>query len=398
MWSTVEGQPQRRLAANDITQRFSLDKVDHDELLAIFDIRYHTSWRISDDEIAFPAANDHRLKVQVRHGRIAKIVAGDSLSGQELDELLDQVKADLMDDRIAEYGSLPMQILPPPPEAPLPPSMGGDHPFVLEYPIRAWRTPALRHRRRFKNVLEWALVLNALLYGSIKHSGGPRSRHLWAVKSGEFEPCFWAKESYVVPGYPDYVNALAGQGVTLPVVPAQEYFGDRNKLIRADLIDRFFVPDNLDKLIAAFSCLEGAKRRRFLQSAAAIYATDGLWDVSVSSYFLACVQAIETFVDPLPRIPCSTCKKDIGPGPTKRFRETIEKYRGAVGVDKKVLDGLYRVRSALTHGSYLFQMDEAPWSVGYASSVMQTKEFDDSRLATTVAREVLRNWLLSQAP
>jgi hypothetical protein len=66
-------------------------------------------------------------------------------------------------------------------------------------------------------------------------------------------------------------------------------------------------------------------------------------------------------------------------------------------VDKKVLTDLYRVRSALTHGSYLFQLDEAPWFIGIASSVVQQKEFGHLELAAGIAKQVLRNWLLSQA-
>lgn len=219
----------------DVTQRFSLDQVDHHELLEIFSIRYQTCWWVSDHQITFPAADDYRLKIEMHHGQITKVVAGDSLSGQELDELLDQVDADLMDNRIAEYGrdilfaprpvaggfrfsSLPMQILPPPAEAPRTPQVMADHPFVLEYPIRAYRTSELRHRRRYKNAVEWAWVLNALLHGSIKYSG-LRPKQMWAIKGGDFEsPCFWAQEFYIVPGHRAYTDVLSEQNAFLPVV------------------------------------------------------------------------------------------------------------------------------------------------------------------------------------
>src|ERR1700719_3433923 len=124
----------------NITSRFSLDQVDHHELLDILTLRYQTCWRVSDREITFPAAHDYRLKLEMRHGQIIKITSGDSLSSAELQNLLEQVDADLKDDRIAEYGvdilfahhpvqggfrfgSLPMQILPAPPEAPRPPQL-----------------------------------------------------------------------------------------------------------------------------------------------------------------------------------------------------------------------------------------------------------------------------------
>jgi hypothetical protein len=222
----------------DVSHRFSLSQIDHHELLEILTLRYGTCWRVSEHEISFPASPDYRLQLKMRHGQIKKISAGESLSEQELNEVLSQVEADLKDDRIAEYGaeilfarrpvtgafrftSIPMQILPPPPEAPRPPAMTADHPFVLEYPIQCSQTPQTRYLRRRKNVVEWAWVLNALLYGSIKYSSS-RARQMWATKSGEpnCPPPFWAQEFYIVPGFRGFTSALSAQGDPLPVVPA----------------------------------------------------------------------------------------------------------------------------------------------------------------------------------
>jgi hypothetical protein len=160
-----------------------------------------------------------------------------------------------------------------------------------------------------------------------------------------------------------YVNALSEQGERLPVVPAAAYYSDTLSPARADIpLDTFCLPDNLDRLVSAFVGLDGAKRRRFLRSAAAIYTARELWDLSISSYFLICVQAIETMVDRPPPVPCAACNRDMGPGPTRLFREFVERYCPDSGVEEKVVIELYRVRSALAHGHYLFQLDEAPWS------------------------------------
>lgn len=396
----------------DITLKFSLDQIDHHELLDILTARYTTCWRVSDREITFPAVNDYRIKLVMRHGQVTKITTGASLSEQELRDLLEQVEADLKDDRIAEYGvdilfahrpvsggflfgSLPMQILPPPPEASLPSQMNADHPFVLEYPMRAYRTPELRFRRRRKNAIEWAWVLNALLRGSTKYSSS-RPRGMWAVKMDDVNSPFWANQSYIVPGYRGFTDLLSEQPATLPVVPADAYFGGARA--QANLpIDTFYLADNLDQLVAAFLKLDGARRRRFLRSAAAIYIAQELWDVSFSSYFLACVQAIETLVDSPSSNPCPTFSRDMGPGPTKLFHDFVEKHCVASDANKEVLSELYTVRSALAHGRYLFQLDEAPWAFNLAASVASFHELDISKSAITVAKEGLRNWLLSQS-
>jgi hypothetical protein len=178
----------------DITSRFSLSQIDHHELMAVLALRYNTCWRISNNEISFPASHDYRLKLKMRHGQIEKISAGKSLSEHELNELSEQVEADLKDDRIAGYGaeilfahrpvtgafrfaSVPIQILPAPPKAPRPPYLWADHPIVIEYPIRSCRTPGVPDLRRRKNAIEWAWVLNALLHDSIKFSSS-RTRNM----------------------------------------------------------------------------------------------------------------------------------------------------------------------------------------------------------------------------
>jgi len=326
----------------DISHRFALGEVDHRELLEIFTLRYQTCWRVGKGKIAFLATKDHKLRLEMRHGQIARIWAGQSLSSQELNGLLEQVEADLKDNRIAEFGAeilfahrpvkgalrfeaVQMQILPPPSDAPVPQQMMAEPPFVLEYPIQAFRTPELRNKRHRKNAFEWTWVLNALLHGSIK-CGSVRPRQMWAIKSAEAGRPFWAQEFYIVPGFSAFREALSDLGaIPLPVVAADTYFGGRQMQIDFP-IDEFFVPDNLNQLISAFVKLDGDGRRRFLRSAVAVYIAQDLWEVSISSFLLACVQAVETLVDrPTPRR-CPTCGKDAGPGPTRLFREFVERY------------------------------------------------------------------------
>lgn len=88
----------------DITQRFSLDQIDHHEFLDILTLRYKPCWRVSEREITFPAAYDYSIKLRIRHGQVETVSAGKALTEADLSALLEQVEADLKDDRIAEYG------------------------------------------------------------------------------------------------------------------------------------------------------------------------------------------------------------------------------------------------------------------------------------------------------
>jgi hypothetical protein len=76
----------------DVSHRFSLSQIDHHELLEILTLRYGTCWRVSEHEISFPTSPDYRLQLKMRHGQIKKISAGESLSEQELNEVLSQWK------------------------------------------------------------------------------------------------------------------------------------------------------------------------------------------------------------------------------------------------------------------------------------------------------------------
>jgi hypothetical protein len=326
---------------------------------------------------------------------------------------VEQIEADLKDDRIVEYGveilfadrpvtgdfrftALPMQILEAPAEAPRPPHLSAHHPFVLEYPIRAYATPDLRIRRRFKNAIEWAWVLNALLSGSITTYSSPRSPQLWAIREDVFTP-FWASKSYSFQGSRIFLDSLSEPSSPAPVLPAATYFGGRRNPAWPDwLLDAFCLPDNLDRLVSAFVGLDRAKRRRFLRSAAAIYAAHELWDLNISSYFLMCVQALETLIDRPPPVRCRECKMDMGSGPTRLFHEFVERYCADSGVEKKVITEIYSVRSALAHGHYLFQLDEAPWSFNMGATTARASEDEIYRSAIQVSKAGLRNWLVAQ--
>jgi hypothetical protein len=395
----------------DVTRRFLLANIDHDELLALLELRYRTCWRVSERAIAFPAVHEYKLRVNMRHGQITSISSGNSLSEQELQEILQQVEAELTDHRIVEYGaeilfahrpvkgafrfkSVPIQILPPSPDAPQE-NVASAHPFVIEYPITAYKTSEVRFLRRRKCAIEWAWVLNALLHGSIRYVTS-RLRQMWAIKSGDADArCFWAQEFYIHPGFQGFTSELSVEGAPLTVVGADEYYGGPEKQANFP-IDTFFLPDNLDQLVAAYLSLDADKRRRFLRSAAAIYIARELWELSISSSFLACVQAIETLVDRPPPDPCPTCHKDRGPGPTKLFQDFVEGHCGMSDVGEAVKHELYRTRSDLAHGRYLFQLDEAPWAFNVAATIASDYELELARSALIVSKDALRNWLLAQ--
>jgi len=250
--------------------------------------------------------------------------------------------------------------------------------------------------RRRKNAMEWTWVLNALLNGAVTTYSHVRPQQLWTIHGDVFDPV-WSTRSYSIPGSRIFADRLSDHDALLPVIPAAAYFSNVLSPAHAGVpLDAFSLPDNLDDLVAAFLRLNDDRRRRFLRVATTIYLARQLWDTSVSSYFLGCVQAIETLIEPPERVPCPTCNRDTGPGAARLFREFVETHCVSSGIDQAILKQLYKVRSALAHGDYLFQLDEAPWALNTAARVASDGEQDIHMAALTVAKTGLRSWLMNQ--
>jgi hypothetical protein len=369
--------------------------------------------------IAFPAQENFAIQVNFRHGRISDVHAGPALRENDLADLRQQIEAELLADKATKWGreilfahrpvkgsfqfsSVPMQILPAPSRAPRAVQTLAEHPFVLEFPFQSTDIGQLNSMRRRRLAIQWARALNALLDGRIRHSSS-HPRQLWAIKVGSRMRPAWQQEFYILPGYQHVRDRLSPQPRSrIVVVPSSEYRGGWRHLAPLASagtlpIDEFYIPDDLDQLVAAYLRLDVERRERFLRSATAIYLSREVWESSVSSSFLACIQAIEALTDRSPRTACPTCGLDTSEGPTKRVKALIRKFCSDLDIHERVLDNLYAVRSAIAHGDDLFQFDEAPWLFGTAFSLASHGEFENIQAAMQVAKRVLRGWLIAQA-
>jgi len=88
---------------------------------------------------------------------------------------------------------------------------------------------------------------------------------------------------------------------------------------------------------------------------------------------------------------------DTSDGPTKRVQKIVKKFCSSTDIDERVRKSLYTPRSAIAHGEYMFQLDEAPWASGVSFAVANFTEHETIDAAMKVAKTVLRGWLLSQA-
>jgi hypothetical protein len=169
----------------DLTDKFALESIDHDELLHFLSLYYVSAWRTKEldrrltTEIALPASNQFALRLRYKQGRITKIFRGPGLSKKrDLDTLLEAVRVNCRDTAIKEYGrgllmvsrpvrgsyraaTVPLQILPPTDDLPCPREFHGQNPFVIEFPIRSWQRQGMQVWRRYKSLTEWACLFRS---------------------------------------------------------------------------------------------------------------------------------------------------------------------------------------------------------------------------------------------
>lgn len=284
-----------------------------------------------------------------------------------------------------------VQILPPPDDAPRADVEMAEHPFILEFPIKASDLWPITNHRRLQEHRNLTLLLNVLLAG--RTSLQPRRpKHFWASVSLDnndpeikwVQQFFFAKLGKAVI---DEFSLPASEH--LEQVGPEEYYtkvGHDGKGLR--------VPTDLDPSICSYTALSAGNRVKFDRATFWMDIASRQWDISVSASFAALVSAIESLTErgDSHKFDCPICGKRAQhevPGPTRRFKDFFDIYAPGATL-KKRRDDMYSLRSDILHGSYLMQLDQdrasgwdPPWWNEYE---LHTELWSLTRIA-------LRNWL-----
>lgn len=404
---------------NNITDKFALDSIDHDELLHFLSLYYVSAWRTRElgreltTEIALPASEQFALRLQFRRGRISKLYRGPLLSKQrDLDALLEAIRVNCLDTATKAYGrgllmvsrpvrgsycspSARVQMLPPTDDLPRPGALHGQHPLLLEFPIRSWQRDGMQLWRRSKSLTEWGWALNALLNDTV-HVESHRHRQSWVFNLADRSYAY-AQSIFPPVSGAVIITSLSACGMALPVVSAAIYYADWGTRARANLpLDELILPDDLDRSLGKFDVLQGIERHRFLSSAGMVSIASESWNTTISTSFIATVQAIECVAQGLQKSIRRWLVWSQAVGPVRRFRQICEGHGTAAGVDDKTLQQLYAIRSGMVHGESLFDVDRHPWGAGVAGTVLGLDDTDAAAAATRLAKSVLRDWLMTR--
>jgi hypothetical protein len=281
--------------------------------------------------------------------------------------------------------TLGVQILPPPAQAPQPPVIMADHPFILETRIESDSDGFVINRRRLTAMMESGLVLNAVLRMQVIVPD-PRGRHAW-VWDDEANRGRWLQLSYFVPDFEIQAPKLTdSECEPIPLYLHGEYY--ESDIPPGAETDSAALPDSLEDLLLAFAELTPEDRTSYLRAAAWVHFAQQVWDLSQSAWFTALVSAIETLA---PKIQerCPMCGSMVGV--SKNVRDFVERY--SPRSDPKMRSTIYTVRSKISHGSMLFSIDAKPWAFGETWNV---KEQDAQDSLYRIVRDIMVNWLLDQ--
>jgi hypothetical protein len=267
-----------------------------------------------------------------------------------------------------------VQILPPPPSAPVAPVEMAEHPFIIEFPVRVserWQITNFRRRREHRQL---TLLLNVALAGHTTRQPS-RPKHLWATA---FEEGFgaqqveWVQEYYFADFGEIVRDELSPRATeTLEEVDSETYYstaGHDGRGLR--------VPADLDDSICRFMGLSKTNRDKFLRAGFWMDMASRQWTVSFSASFASLAIAVEALGERASR-------------PAARFRNFIERYAPSASLENRRTE-MYALRSDILHGSGLMEMDQ---DAHFGWAPPEQREEDLVRELWGLTRIAMRNWL-----
>ncbi len=284
-----------------------------------------------------------------------------------------------------------VQILPPPEHAPRANVEMADHPFILEFPIKVTDCWPVTNHRRMREHRNLTLLLNVLLAGHTSLQSS-RSAHFWAsvpLDDGRHE-IKWVKQFFIVEGWEAVTSELSPPtDEQLEEVAPEEYYskvGHDRKGLR--------VPANLDQSICCYMALSRGNRAKFDRATFWMGMASRQWNTSVSVSFAALVSAIESLTERGDRHPfnCQTCgnlAEHEVPGVIRRFKDFFDTYAPGAGLAKR-RDDMYKLRSDISHGSELMQLDQ---DLDFGWEPPSQNESELHRELWSLTQIALRNWL-----
>lgn len=293
------------------------------------------------------------------------------------------------------------QILPAPIYAPKSDYGLASHAFNLEYSFQKSSHMQINWYRSSKKAKEIILLLNSLLrYGiNLKEIS---STYEWALvlKNNEYS-CEYVNLGYLG-GTDD--RKKDSNGFTLctnyPKLEQKETNSYYNSY-GISVTDNICLPDNFEQSLKVFEDISQTNQEMFLRASYWTQVAYKTSHISWSVAYSALITSIEVFLPnpkdrcvecnrPTSKECCSTCNQPSS-GPTKQFRDFVDKY--SPGVNESARKKLYDIRSTISHGGGLLPGDGI--SIGFAFNTETNDAGRNWRLLSQIVQIVQINWLHS---
>ncbi len=188
-----------------------------------------------------------------------------------------------------------VQVLPPPADAPRAPYGIAEHPFILEFPVKAGGDIQVTNFRRMRAHRRLTFLLNVLLIGGTTIQPR-RPRHLWVVlhePGVPFQGAKWAQEFYFA-SFGEIIRDELSPTATelLELVDPDAYYakvGHDGGSLRC--------PADLDESICCYTKLAKANRDKFDRAGFWLDMASRQWTLSFSASFASLVIAIEVLAE-----------------------------------------------------------------------------------------------------
>jgi hypothetical protein len=385
-----------------------------DEELPVFlNAHFRSAGHCSEtNEVFYPRNNSPVLALTYKSGRLQEVRAEVDMPQSAIEELCDTIYRDFIGDagngfrQEVLFCRLPVngtwryrdlcQIMPIPPTAPRPSFSYAQHPFLIEYSFPATANGHTSNQRSARALRRLELLFGCLLKTPFRPDRFRREgTHRWVMTvdatSDSPVKCSYQQLGYHWKHLRPYLEDFSSVNEipSINLVPASKYYIDFVPTSR-----KLTLPDDLSESLDCFFGLDPDGQQRFLQ--ACFWFTQADQSGSMSSSFINLIQAIETL---MPRAKadgrCSTCQKELKPGPTKLFESFMDEYAPMSPSKNDMREQLYRIRSGLAHG------DAAPFlhdmSFDGSLTPLAMKESEYLAGATQAVRIAMRNWLQPRA-
>lgn len=392
------------------------DKVAPTELEPVLLAYFGRGRQLSIDEYAYGRSEEsYSISLHYLKGKLRAIRTGPAWDQQDLEPLRSAIQSALLGPsttrvgRFVAFTAIPttgayrfrdvFQIFPVPPDAPRPPYLIGDHPFLVEFHYPSVPDSMVDTSRRVRVGREIELLLCALLPFPI-HGRRLNITHHWVLddqsESSKESPSSrfrqlgysWAGLNKLSRDHFSDISSIA----QLVRRPAQEHFALR--WISTDAV--VTLPDTMDSLCEKVFTLPNKEKDRFFRACYWYQHASVVASLSSSAKYTALVIAVETLMPrPDNSQKCKTCNLSTGPSSNARFSSFVEEYAPNATTTPEDRKRFYAIRSKLSHGDSLLHGDQGFFGPAFVPK--HTVEWSDMDRVQNIARVVLINWLLKKS-